>query len=58
MSIAENLFLGREPKRTGFLGWLGALDKKRMLADATRHMHRQFTQADIDHRHVLALLCR
>jgi hypothetical protein len=22
--------------------------------DATRHMHRQFAQADIDHRHVLA----
>ena len=38
MSIAENLFLGREPKRTGLLGWLGALDKKRMLAEAMRHM--------------------
>ena len=38
MSIAENLFLGREPKRTGLLRWLGALDKKRMLAEATRHM--------------------
>ncbi len=36
--IAENLFLGREPKRTGLLGWLGALDKKRMLAEAMRHM--------------------
>src|SRR2546427_8504485 len=40
MSIAENLFLGREPKRTGLLGWLGALDKKRMLAEAPRHMQR------------------
>src|SRR3989454_1587078 len=38
MSIAENLFLGREAKRTGLLGWIGALDKKRMLAEATRHM--------------------
>src|SRR2546428_8715851 len=38
MSIAENLFLGREPKRTGLLGWVGALDKKRMLAQAMRHM--------------------
>ncbi|TMB10572.1 MAG: sugar ABC transporter ATP-binding protein [Deltaproteobacteria bacterium] len=38
MSIAENLFLGREPKRTGLLGWLGALDKKKMLAEAMRHM--------------------
>jgi fructose transport system ATP-binding protein len=38
MSIAENLFLGREPKRTGLLGWLGTLDKKRMLSEATRHM--------------------
>src|SRR3954471_2312934 len=38
MSIAENLFLGRETKRSGLLGWIGALDKKRMLAEATRHM--------------------
>jgi fructose transport system ATP-binding protein len=38
MSIAENLFLGREPKRTGLLGWLGALDKKKMMAEAMRHM--------------------
>src|SRR5882672_2138785 len=38
MSIAENLFLGREAKRTGLLGWIGALDKKRMLAEATKHM--------------------
>jgi len=38
MSIAENLFLGREPKRTGLLGWLGALDKKKMLSEAMRHM--------------------
>jgi len=38
MSIAENLFLGREAKRSGLLGWIGALDKKRMLAEATRHM--------------------
>src|ERR1700694_2598104 len=38
MSIAENLFLGREAKKTGLLGWIGALDKKRMLAEATRHM--------------------
>ena len=38
MSIAENLFLGREPKRTGLLGWLGALHKTRMLAEAMRHM--------------------
>src|SRR2546429_9500655 len=34
MSIAENLFLGREPKRTGLLGWLGAPDKKREPAQA------------------------
>src|SRR6266446_8740271 len=38
MSIAENLVLGREAKRSGLLGWIGALDKKRMLAEATRHM--------------------
>src|SRR5256885_16886318 len=38
MSIAENLFLGREPKRTGLLGWLRALDKKRMVGQAVRHM--------------------
>src|SRR5437016_10469622 len=38
MCNAESLFLGREPKRTGLLGWLGALDKQTMLADAMRHM--------------------
>ena len=38
LTVAENLFLGREAKRSGLLGWIGALDKKRMLAEATRHM--------------------
>jgi fructose transport system ATP-binding protein len=39
MTIAENLFLGREVTRGGFLGkLLRLLDKKRMQADASAHM--------------------
>lgn len=39
MTIAENLFLGRELRRPGLLGkWLGLIDKKRMLAEAAGHM--------------------
>ena len=39
MSIAENLFLGREIRKAGLLGNLFALlDKKRMLAEAIAHM--------------------
>ena len=40
MTIAENLFLGRELKREGFLGSvLGMLDKKKMLAQSTLRMN-------------------
>jgi fructose transport system ATP-binding protein len=39
MTIAENLFLGREIRRPGVLGRLfGVLDKKRMLEEAVAHM--------------------
>jgi fructose transport system ATP-binding protein len=39
MSIAENLFLGRELRRPGFLGTvLRMLDKKRMLRESAAHM--------------------
>ena len=39
MSIAENLFLGREIRKAGLLGNVFALlDKKRMLAEAIAHM--------------------
>ena len=39
MSIAENLFLGREIRKAGLLGNVFALlDKKRMLAEAVAHM--------------------
>jgi fructose transport system ATP-binding protein len=39
MSIAENLFLGRELKRPGILGSLfQMIDKRRMLQEATAHM--------------------
>ncbi|WP_272976555.1 ATP-binding cassette domain-containing protein [Deinococcus geothermalis] len=39
MTIAENLFLGRELVRPGLLGRLfRVLDKPRMLQEATRHM--------------------
>jgi fructose transport system ATP-binding protein len=52
MSIAENLFLGREPRRPGFLGSvLRMLDKKRMLEESIARMQdlkvgiRSMTQA-------------
>ena len=39
MSIAENLFLGREIRRAGFAGSvLRMLDKKRMLAESAAHL--------------------
>jgi len=52
MTIAENLFLGREILRTGLLGRLfKAIDKKRMLAESVSRMNelkvgiRSMTQA-------------
>jgi len=39
MTIAENLFLGRELLRPGLLGrWLRLIDKQRMLEEASNHM--------------------
>src|SRR5437762_10265982 len=39
MSIAENLFLGRELRRPGFLGTvLRMLDKRRMVEESAAHM--------------------
>ena len=39
MSISENLFLGRELRRPGFLGnWLRMLDKKKMLEQSIARM--------------------
>ena len=39
MTIAENLFLGREVRRTGFSGrWFRMLDKKRMLEESVARM--------------------
>jgi fructose transport system ATP-binding protein len=39
MTIAENLYLGRELRKPGLLGkLLGALDKKRMFEEAVAHM--------------------
>ncbi|QRX81236.1 ATP-binding cassette domain-containing protein [Glaciimonas sp. PAMC28666] len=39
MTIAENLFLGREIVKAGFLGkFLKVIDKKKMLAEAIKHM--------------------
>ena len=52
MTIAENLFLGRELRRPGFLGqWLRMLDKKAMLQQSIERMNelkvgiRSMTQA-------------
>jgi fructose transport system ATP-binding protein len=39
MTVAENLFLGREPRRAGFAGRvLRMIDKKRMLEESAAHM--------------------
>lgn len=38
MTIAENLFMGREIRRQGLLGSLGFLDKQRMLKDSIAYM--------------------
>ena len=39
MSIAENLFLGRELRKPGWRGrWLRVLDKKRKLEESSRHL--------------------
>jgi fructose transport system ATP-binding protein len=52
MTIAENLFLGRELRRPGVLGkWLGLIDKKKMLEESIARMNdlkvgiRSMTQA-------------
>jgi fructose transport system ATP-binding protein len=51
MTIAENLFLGRELRRKGVLGKLGLIDKQRMLEESTARMNelkvgiRSMTQA-------------
>ena len=51
MTIAENLFLGRELRRAGPLGMLGFIDKKRMLEESISRMNdlkvgiRSMTQA-------------
>jgi fructose transport system ATP-binding protein len=39
MTIAENLFLGRELRRPGLLGSLGFVDKKKMLEDSVARMN-------------------
>jgi fructose transport system ATP-binding protein len=38
MTIAENLFMGREILRPGLLGMLRIINKPAMLSEATRHM--------------------
>jgi fructose transport system ATP-binding protein len=51
MTIAENLFLGRERRRSGILGRLGFIDKKAMLEESIARMNdlkvgiRSMTQA-------------
>jgi len=39
MTIAENLFLGREIRRSGLLGQLGFIDKKKMLEESISRMN-------------------
>jgi len=46
MTVAENLFLGREIRKAGLLGSVfRLLDKNRMLADAAAHMDRHRVDA-------------
>ena len=51
MTIAENLFLGREIRRAGLLGLLGFIDKNKMLEESISRMNdlkvgiRSMTQA-------------
>jgi fructose transport system ATP-binding protein len=51
MTIAENLFLGRELRRAGLLGKLGFIDKRKMLEESISRMNdlkvgiRSMTQA-------------
>lgn len=45
MSVAENIFLGKEPTRNGFIDWLAVFDESRKL------LHR--FNIDIDPRHRL-----
>lgn len=40
LSVADNLFLGREPVRGGWRGLLGELDRRRMLEQAREAMGR------------------
>jgi simple sugar transport system ATP-binding protein len=39
LSVAENIFLGREMKRSGIMGRLGAMDRKAMYASAIETLH-------------------
>jgi simple sugar transport system ATP-binding protein len=39
LSVAENIFLGREMKRSGVMGLLGAMDRKAMYASAIETLH-------------------
>jgi simple sugar transport system ATP-binding protein len=39
LSVAENIFLGREMKRSGLMGRLGAMDRKAMYASAVETLH-------------------
>src|SRR5450631_4120583 len=39
LSVAENIFLGRELKRSGIMGRLGAMDRKAMYSSAIETLH-------------------
>jgi simple sugar transport system ATP-binding protein len=40
LSVADNLFLGREPTRAGLRGWFGTLDRDRMRTDTEHALER------------------
>lgn len=40
LSVADNLFLGREPVRPGWRGWLGELDRRHMIEQTREAMGR------------------
>jgi simple sugar transport system ATP-binding protein len=46
LSVAENIFLGREPRRGGALGALGVFDRKRMMKEATETLSKLAIEID------------
>lgn len=48
ISVAKNIFLGKEPTKPGLRQWLRILDKKRMEKESLRTLHEIGIRADVD----------